>query len=239
MTRRPRSLARRRLPRERGLTLMEIMVAVGVMAMMSILLYGVFDSMARAKKGEAYLVERSRQAREAVARIVREMSASYLSLHNPPNLGNATRITAFIGQNGSPYDRVDFASFAHVRTTRDAKESDQAEIGYFVVRNPDQSDVYDLVRREQSPLDMDPKRGGVVNVLAENVESFDLKYLDPVNGRWVETWDTTQAAAQPNRLPMAVRVTLTLKGVPGGLPSTFTTKFMLPMQQAFAFGGGP
>ena len=86
---------------------------------------------------------------------------------------------------------------------------------------------------------MDPKRGGVVNVLAENVESFDLKYLDPVNGRWVETWDTTQAAAQPNRLPMAVRVTLTLKGVPGGLPSTFTTKFMLPMQQAFAFGGGP
>ncbi len=57
----------------------------------------------------------------------------------------------------------------------------------------------DLVRREQTPIDIDPKQGGVVNVLAENVELFDLKYLDAATGSGQDTWDTTHvnAPAQP------------------------------------------
>ena len=35
----------------------------------------------------------------------------------------------------------------------------------------------DLVRREESPIDYDFKRGGVVNVLAEDVEKFDMAFL--------------------------------------------------------------
>jgi general secretion pathway protein J len=94
----------------------------------------------------------------------------------------------------------------------------------------------DLVRREQTPIDMDPKRGGVVNVLAENVESFDVKYLDPMTGLWAESWDTTQVSGQPGRLPLEIEVTLVLKGVPGGVSEPFTTKFMMPMQQPLSFG---
>lgn len=221
----------------RGLTLLEVMVAVAIIAMMSMLLYGVFDNMGRSRKTEALIVERSRQGREAMARMVREMSAAYLTMHNPPVLGNATRIISFVGQNSTPFDRVDFAAFAHVRTQRDTKESDQAEIGYFVVRNPDDTDAFDLVRREQAPPDTDPKRGGIVNVLVENVETFDVKYLDPTTGSWVESWDTTQASGQYNRMPMEVRITLALKGMPQGLPSRFTTKFFLPMTQPLNFGG--
>ena len=63
----------------------------------------------------------------------------------------------------------------------------------------------DLVRREQAPTDFEPKNGGVVNVLAEDVELFDIRYLDPLTGQWLETWDTTQLTGQLNRLPLEVK----------------------------------
>lgn len=232
------TLARiRRRRRQGGITLLELIVAIAIFSMVSLLIYGAFDSMNRGKKGEAMRMERSRQGREAVLRMVREISSAYLSMHNPANNSLLTRTTAFIGINGIPFDRLDFVSFAHLRIVKDVPESDQAEIGYAVVRDPDVDGKMDLVRREQSPPDLEPKKGGVVNVLAENVETFDLQYLDPTTGRWVETWDTTQGATgQPNRLPLEVRITLGMKAVPGVPASTFTTKFLMPMQAPLSFG---
>ena len=79
----------------------------------------------------------------------------------------------FVGQNSTPFDRVDFTAFAHRRILRDARESDKAEVGIFSYRTiPDVAGKTDLARREQTPIDLDPMRGGVINVLAENVEAF-------------------------------------------------------------------
>ena len=223
--------------RSRGMTLLEVMVSVAILAMIALLIYGAFDSMARGKKGEAMRSERAREGREAILRMTREMTSAFISMHNPANTALITRTTAFIAQSSPSYDRVDFAAFAHRRVERESKESDQAEIGYFCVRDPEASfEKMDLVRREQTPIDMDPKRGGVVNVLAENVESFDIKYLDPLTGLWAETWDTTQVSAQPGRLPLELKITLVLKGVPGGDSQQFITKVMMPMQLPLTFG---
>lgn len=231
--------ARRRLRsprrRQRGLTLVEVLVSVAILAMIATLIYGVFDSLSRGKKGEAERGDRARQARGALDRIARELTSAYLTLHTPPP-SLQTRVVAFVGKNASPYDRVDFASFAHWRVDKDSKESDQAEIGFFALPDPDKDDKVDLVRREQSPPDQDPQRGGVVSVLCENVESFDLRYFDPTTGQWLETWDTTQATAQQNRLPLEVKITLVLKNVPAGMQATYVTKLMLPIQQPLSFG---
>ena len=94
----------------------------------------------------------------------------------------------------------------------------------------------DLVRREQANPDFDPKKGGVVNVLAEDIELFDMRFLDPISGQWLEIWDTTQLTGQLNRLPVEVKVTLVLKPVKNSPPFRFITKFMLPMQQPLSFG---
>ncbi len=218
------------------MTLLEILVSISILAVIGLLIYGAFDSMSRGRKGEAMRADRAHQGRDAVARIVREIQSAFLSLHNPQAPGLITRTTAFVGQSGSPFDRLDFAAFAHKRFTRDAKESDQCEIGYFVVRDPEVVDKMDLVRREQTPIDIDPKRGGVVNVLAEDVETFDITYLDPASARWLEQWDTTQVNGQPGRLPLEVKITLVLKGVPRGPSYAFTTRVMLPMQTPLSFG---
>ena len=53
-------------------------------------------------------------------------------------------------------------------------------------------------------------------MLVEDIDSFDVKYLDATTGLWTETWDTTQATGQLGRLPFEVKISLVLKGGVGG-----------------------
>ncbi len=220
----------------RGMTMVEVMVAIAVLAGISVLIHGVIQSLSRGKKGEEQRAERAHEGREALQRIVRDLSAAYLSLHVPAVQALVTQKTAFVGRSSLPFDRIDFTAFAHMRTDRDSHESDQAEVGYFVVRNPDSPDKMDLVRREQTPIDIDPLKGGIVNVVAEDVDQFDMRFLDPQTGQWVETWDSMQVTGQPNRLPLEVKITLVLNGVGGGPPYAYTTKVFIPIQQPLSFG---
>jgi general secretion pathway protein J len=220
----------------RGMTMVEVMVAVAILVMVAVLIHGVIESLSRGKKGEEMRADRAHQGREAMQRIVRDLSGAYLSLHVPANQALITQKTAFVGRSSLPFDRVDFTAFAHLRTDRDSHESDQAEVGYFAARDPTVEGKMDLVRREQTPIDYDPLKGGVVNVVAEDIDQFDLRYLDPRTGQWVETWDSMQVTGQPSRLPFEVKITLVLKGVGGGPPYAYTTKVPVPIQQPLAFG---
>jgi len=218
------------------MTLLEILVSLGVMAMISLLIYGAFDSMSRGRRGEALRADRARQGRDAVERIARELQSAFLSLHTPQMQALQTRTTGFFAENSSQFDRIDFTSFAHRRVQKEAKESDQAEIGYFVVKDPDVNGKMDLVRREQAPIDLDFKRGGVVNVLAEDVEKFDLRFLDAMTGQWVETWDASSVTGQMGRLPLEVRIELELKPVRNTPAFKYVTKVTIPIQQPLRFG---
>jgi general secretion pathway protein J len=220
----------------RGMTLLEIMVSLGIMAMISLLIYGAFDSISRGRRGEALRADRARQGRDAVDRIAHELQTAFLSMHTPTLPALVTRTTGFVGVKSAPFDRVDFTCFSHRRIEAESKESDQAELSYFVVADPDVSEKMDLVRREQAPIDFDFRRGGVVNVLAENVERFELKYLDAMTGQWVDSWDSTIMTAQFNRLPLEIRISLELKAVQNTPAFKYVTKVMVPMQQPLKFG---
>jgi general secretion pathway protein J len=218
------------------MTMIEVIVAIGILAMVAVLIHGVIDSLSRGKKGEGMRAEREHEGREAMQRIVRDLSSAYLSMHLPSNVALVTSKTAFVGKNSSPYDRLDFTAFAHLRTDRDVRESDQAEVGYFALPDPDVPEKMDLVRREQTPIDYEPLKGGVVDVVAQDVEQFDVRFLDAMTGLWGESWDSTQVTGQPNRLPFEVEITLVLKGLGGGAPYKYTTKVFLPIQQPLSFG---
>jgi general secretion pathway protein J len=218
------------------MTLIEVMVAVGVLAMVAVLIHGVIGSLSRGRKGEALRAERAHQGREAMLRIVRDLSGAYLSAHVPGVPALVTARTAFVGKSSTPFDRLDFTAFAHLRTERDSHESDQAEVGYFVVKDPEATDKMDLVRREQTPIDYEPLKGGIINVVAEDVEKFDVRFLDPQTSQWVETWDTMQVSGQPNRMPLEVSITLVLKGVGDGPSYSYSTKVFLPIMQPLNFG---
>lgn len=211
------------------------MVALGILALVASLIYGAFRGMQRSREGLSQAGERYHQGRSALSRMSREVSAAFVSTHLPLVASQASSMTAFIGKDSNP-DRLDFASFSHRRYGRDTHESDQSEIGYFASTDPDARDKIDLARREAKVIDLDPERGGVVAVLAEDLERFDLEYLDPLTGQWLTSWDTTQGAGQPGRLPSQVKIRLELRGLgPGAPPIPFVTRVALPIQAALAF----
>jgi general secretion pathway protein J len=195
---------------KRGFTLIELLVAISILAMVSVLIYSAFAAMRRSRDGLARIQDRYREGRLALEYIRRDLSGAYLSLHLPIDQRLLVQKTAFIGKRGTPTDRLDFNSFSNVRRDRDSHESDQVEISYFGSPNPTDSSTLDLARRASVRPDIDPQHGGRVEVLATDIDLFQLDYLDPTTGMWSETWDSTQVTGQPNRVPFQVRVTLVL-----------------------------
>jgi general secretion pathway protein J len=221
--------------RSRALTLLEVMVAIAILAMVSVLIYGAFDGMNRGRKFLGQRADRYHQGRAAMSRIAMELSSAFLSLHQPLTQQQIRRLTIFVGTDGIPADRLDFTSFSHRRLNRDSHESDQNEISYFGSPDPDVSGKIDLARREASMIDIEPKKGGEVHVLVDDIELFELRYLDPTTSLWTDTWDSTQVSGQPNRLPFEVKVTLVLKGGPNKESLKFVSKVVIPMQAALSF----
>jgi len=197
----------------RGFTLVELLVAIVVLSLISVLIYNAFASMKRTREGIERVDDRYREGRLAMSRMVRELQSAYISLHVPINSSLLIQRTAFIGTTGTPADRLDFNSFSNRRMDKNSHITDQCELSYFGSPNPDSSGTTDLARRVSTLLDLEPKKGGRVEVLATDIDLFDLQYLDPLTGNWVETWDTTSTVTgQPARLPVQVRIVLVLNG---------------------------
>jgi general secretion pathway protein J len=215
----------------RGLTLIEVLVAIAVLAMISVLIYSAFSTITRGKTNAETYAERYRLARIATTRMSRELSEAYLSAHLAPTPALVTRVTAFTGVTR----RVDFNAFAHRRVVKDAHESDQCELSYFVGQNAKKPQQLDLLRREQVIPDDQPGKGGVVQVFVDDIDTFELKYLDPLSGLWTDQWDSTSAAGQLGRLPLQVEITLIMRGGPAGSPIRLRTKTPIMMPQPLAF----
>jgi general secretion pathway protein J len=195
-----------------GFTLIEVLISIAILAAITSLLFGAFSAMKRSKDGLSRVQDRQREGRLAMARIARELQSAYLSAHMPLNQALLVQKTIFKGERGTPADRVDFTAFANQRLDKDSHASDQCELSYFGSPNPDGSGTTDLVRRIDTEIDLEPTKGGRIEVLATDIDLFDLQYLDAQTGQWQESWDTTQATGQPDRLPLQVRVILVLNG---------------------------
>ena len=194
-------------PDRSGFTLVEIVVAVGLLAIIATI---AFMSITASVNAQAILEEEdatNQAARVAISTLRRDFSMAWLT----PNVTAInTYRTLFVGQNGDP-DRAWFASISHHRKIRNSRECDQTEITLWLEDDPETEGTYVLLRREAPRIDQEPERDGVIYPLAYRVKSFDLRYLVSETAEWVEDWDST-GAERANQLPRAVQVVLVLMG---------------------------
>lgn len=227
----------------RGFSLIEVMIAVTVLAMISGLLFTAFSSLKRSKEGVQRAADRYREGRMAMARITRELEGAYISRHLPFDQSLIVSKTLFKAKQDSPIDRLDFNAFVNRRTDRDSHQSDQAELSYFGEENPQATGQIDLIRRINPRLDVEPTEGGRGEVLATDVDLFDLKFLDPLLGTWIEEWDTSTVVGQLDRLPLQVKIHLVLNGgqrMSGAQDRAaipFVAKVVMPMRVPLQFAG--
>jgi general secretion pathway protein J len=192
----------------RGFTLIEVMIAAGILAVMAAMTFGSFSQAWQQKEDFALADERYAQARGALDRITFELSHAFLSEHYDRKRFRE-RPTVFKGQDRGGRDELLFTSLAHERLESDAKESDQAVIRYWLERDPENPRYDSLWRRSNPLIDEDAERRGHKAVLCENVRGLDLEYWDAAKEEWVDEWDASRVERQ-GVLPERIKVTLTI-----------------------------
>ncbi len=194
------------------MTLVEVLVSVAILAMVSTMIWTAFTQTHRTTRIIGEVQDVHHAGRLAMSRIARDLSNAFLTRNNPPEQGRLDLpMSLFMGEDRHPFDRLDFRAFGHRRLYRDADESDQMEVSYFVAPDPKDGRIDNLVRRESPRIDAEPLEGGNHLVLLQDVVEFDVTYFDRTQLQWIDFWSTTELQGQPDRLPEQVRVVLAFR----------------------------
>ena len=189
--------------RARGLTLLELIIAVAVFAIFSVMGYGslmrLLDDRERIDVERAYW----RATALAFVRLDRDFS---LARNRPIRDGSGNDQPAFAGQPTDPRALAD----PNVEFTRggilvpNGFTADLQRVGYRVIDG-------NLMRLTWPVLDRAPATEPVATPLLRDIEEFEVRFY--VNGAWVDRWPPlTQTGVLAPPLPEAVEVTLGVKG---------------------------
>src|SRR5205814_1834781 len=198
--------------KSRGFTLLELMLAMALMAIVSISLYASMHVAWRAK----------RSAEAAVQPVRSGAIAADLVCHDLESVPPPTGILAgpFLGTQqsgtfpGSELDVLDFYTIGEDATP--AQQTQLLQEGMRHVELAVRTDVDPpvLVRRITKNLLALTQEDPEEEVLCRGVRSLTIRYFDGSN--WAEDWDSTQ---ENNVLPQAVELTLELQADPS-LPAS-------------------
>jgi type II secretion system protein J len=222
-----------KVQREAGFTLIEVLIAVVLLAVISFLVYQSMGFAVGSKERSEHRELAYRGADVFLDRLSRELATAVLYA-NVDMLGvsaNGEQISksVFSGTNNGDQDKLIFDTLSHTRYLKDSKESDLAELTYWLEPEEEGNGLYVIKRRDKSPPDAEPGEKGKVMVLLDGVKEFNLRYYDPVKTEYKDEWDTTKVD-YANRLPRAVEITLVLQD-PGDEENTlrFATVALLEM----------
>ncbi len=218
------------MQRDSGFTLLEVMIALTILAGMSLTIFISSSQILNSKSNTEERDETYHSVTLALNRMSEDLNMAYL-LRSKDLLGaNFDGEIAFEGSE----ERVDFVSFSHLRYVQGAPESESAEISYFLAPMPDEPSKKMLMRRESTLIDKNLQEGGRAFPLLENIESFKLEYLDEKSGEFKKVWDT-KSIDFANKMPQAVRIQIELLLPEEEQKTTFTTLAPIKLQGPIAF----
>ena len=205
----------------RGFTLIEMMLAIGVLALILAMLASSFSTIAHSKVHAEGRLMVDREGRALLWQLTKELrntvqtpyQASVVSL-----LGNGR-----VGSSG-PIDTITMSTFSGGHRRAITGMTPEMIVTYNLTPNPDQPGWYILQRSQQSGL-LTNSVAPQSTVLANNVLSLHIRYFD--GQKWDESW---QSPSMPRgrQLPVAVAIQIRM-AAPAGRVMDFATQVTLPM----------
>jgi type II secretion system protein J len=198
----------------RGFTLIELVLAMGMVAILAVSMYASMKVAFDTQQTATEAVEPGRTA-DLAFEFIRQDLQNTMPPHDPSTFTSQYQYLAgsFEGQssggaNGSDADLIFFSTSSMKDHPSGNGEIKQIELTTDRVNG---STKKSLVRKcarnlsvEVSPPPADEE------VLCRDVDSFAIQYFDGTN--WNDSWDSTQMT--PNELPVAVQVTIVLDRTP-------------------------
>lgn len=171
------------------MTMLEVLVSIGILAMISAMVYGSLAVTLKSQQVVMRSQERFHSGRVALARMARDLSCAYLSKH--VGVMEKASETLF---NGSD-DEVTFTYLGHTRVFPKKPESDQGVITYSLKSG--KGEGRRLIRREKKYVDDRPDKEGDEMILAEGVKKLELEYWDPNQEDWTDSWKAEMPETEP------------------------------------------
>lgn len=214
---------RRRLPNAQGgFTLLEVMLAIAILAVILAMIASSFNVVAHSKvHGEDRLAV-DREGRAILWQLSNELRGA---IQTPLVPSRVTMIGMGQVRGGLPVDAISFSTIASSHRRAITAFGAEQLIEYTEQPNPNHRGWYTLTRSQDSALLAAAAANAKPIVLADNVISLHLRYFD--GNKWSESWDSN-ALPRTQQLPVAIAMDLQL-GTNGGKVMYFSTQVMLPM----------
>ncbi len=197
--------------RQSGMTLVEVLVSVSLVAFMSFVLYSTISTTRAAQEVSELRADQYQASAAALDLLLRDINMAYLSLGEDMNAMN--RRTLFRGRSSRSEMELTFSSFSHKPSRRNVHESDSCLVQYYLENDRKTRGLYNLIRRETRRLESeDPETiPAETRRILGNVVQFEAWFYDSENEEWLDNWDTTTEDGQRNRLPGLVRLHLVVE----------------------------
>jgi prepilin-type N-terminal cleavage/methylation domain-containing protein len=214
-----RRIPTRRAPR--GFTLIEMMLAIGVLAMILAMLASSFSVIAHSKvHAEGRLIV-DREGRALLWQITKELRNA---VQTPYAASNVAMFGAGHMSGHMAVDTLTLSTFSAGHRRALTGIMPETIVTYNLTANSDQQGWYVLQRSQQSGL-LTSTVTPQTTVLADNVLSLHFRYFD--GQRWGESWDSP-SLPRGRQLPVAVAIQIQM-AAPGGQVMDFATQVTLPM----------
>lgn len=217
-----------------GFTLVEVLVAIAILAVAMAIIAGSFAGTLRVQEAADRRTEITHTARTALDRISQDLASAVVPESRGGPGSVPVRFSVEDGElDGVARDRLTFATYGRPLGTTEAA-SDLALVEYELVVSDDRRSSR-LVRRQSDRFPLDPATlaEAPADVLAEGVVGFDVQVYDDKQERKTSWRDQA-------KLPLAVEVTLRVARDPesalrgGGEAAvadtvTYGTRLVLPL----------
>lgn len=216
--------------RQNGFTLLEVMIAMAILAAMALAMFVATQQTLNSKADTEGRDDANHAVVQAMGRIAGDLEMAIM-VRSKDLLG-----ATYDGEYGleGQEQRIDFVTMSHARFLADSKESEISEVSYYLAPMPDEPNMQVLMRREATTVDKNSQQGGIAYPILENVQSLRFEYLDAKSDEYKKIWDSKSIESN-NRMPQAVKITIETQMPDDEEKSTFTTLAPIQMKEPLNF----
>ncbi|HIA27743.1 MAG TPA: prepilin-type N-terminal cleavage/methylation domain-containing protein [Planctomycetes bacterium] len=179
--------------RERGFTLIELILVVGIFGLVMSMCYQILNTTLEADRRIHKTTLSGKIGEAIISQIRRDLQGAVWR-----GLGIEVFRGSDRGRDDTAEDSIDFLTTAPVPHPPDSFDNwtgEVAAVGYRLARGDDGNNI--LFRRVQWNLTEDPLDAGSFYPVYDKVQGLEIRYLDEL-GEWLDDWDAAELLPEEN-----------------------------------------